>query len=299
MRLFGTAAMGADEQGGSAQFRSQVLFESDKLRAIVRTATIRATSTTTMDVPANTACLWFKRQGTILLRTPSDTRWSILPVGSVSLLRGPANLTLRVARGEQECRILTWALPSTPGLLDDALIDPAKPSDRLSVMTQPVNPLFVTAVDRLNRALNGKRGDVEALLFSVIYESCAYLKTGVSSFGLTPLPIDLAEGIVDLTEAVRKNPEQAWPLKDAADFVGYSPFHFSRVFKASVGYGFHEFVDRCRTEMAVELLRTTDSPIDVIATAAGFGTTQGLRESVKEYLGLVPSELRSDPDPGE
>jgi transcriptional regulator GlxA family with amidase domain len=60
--------------------------------------------------------------------------------------------------------------------------------------------------------------------------------------------------------------------------------------------GFHEFVDRTRTEYAVHLLTSTDHAIDVVATEAGFGTTQGLRESVKEYLGLVPSELRSTPE---
>ncbi len=288
--------MGGDELSGSAQIRNQVLFESDKVRLHVQTVSIRQTTNTTMEVPANTACLWIKRQGTILVRTPSDTRWNVLPVGSLSLIKGPTTLTIRLARGDQESRILSWALPSTPGLLESALSDPSRPGDRTNIVTQPINPGFVSAVDRLGKAINGKHVDSQALLFSVIYEACAYLTLAGSSFGLTPLPHDLTEGIVDLTEAVRKNPEQPWPLKDAADYVGYSPFHFSRVFKASVGYGFHEFVDRCRTEMAVELLRTTDSPIDVIATAAGFGTTQGLRESVKEYLGLVPSELRSDPD---
>ena len=81
--------------------------------------------------------------------------------------------------------------------------------------------------------------------------------------------------------------------------AGYSPFHFSRVFKNLVGYGFHEYVDRSRTECAVEMLCTTDSAVDVVASSCGFGTTQGLRESVKEYLGLVPSELRAIPDPIE
>jgi AraC-like DNA-binding protein len=95
---------------------------------------------------------------------------------------------------------------------------------------------------------------------------------------------------------VRENPALPWPLKDAADMAGYSPFHFSRVFKGLVGYGFHEYVDRCRTECAVELLVTTDMPVDLVASTCGFGTTQGLRESVKEYLGLVPSELRAVPD---
>ena len=47
------------------------------------------------------------------------------------------------------------------------------------------------------------------------------------------------------------------------------------------------------------MLCTTDNAVDVVASSCGFGTTQGLRESVKEYLGLVPSELRAIPDPIE
>jgi AraC-like DNA-binding protein len=62
------------------------------------------------------------------------------------------------------------------------------------------------------------------------------------------------------------------------------------------GFGFHEYVDRCRTETAIEMLCNTDEPIDTVAAMTGFGTTQGLRESVKEYLGLVPSEIRAVPD---
>jgi len=89
-----------------------------------------------------------------------------------------------------------------------------------------------------------------------------------------------------------KKPDAPWPLKDAAAMAGYSPFHFSRVFKSLAGYGFHEFVDRCRTEFAVGKLCQGELAVDVVASASGFGTTQGLRESIKEYLGLVPSELR-------
>ena len=68
------------------------------------------------------------------------------------------------------------------------------------------------------------------------------------------------------------------------------------MFKAIVGYGFHEYVDRCRTELAVRMLSTTDEPVDIISAEAGFGTAQSLRESVKYHLGLLPSELRAAPD---
>ena len=113
---------------------------------------------------------------------------------------------------------------------------------------------------------------------------------------LAAIPSDLPDTIKDLVSRVRQSPSHGWPLRDAADAAGYSPFHFSRVFKNLVGYGFHEYVDRCRTESAVELLCTTDQPVDLVASTCGFGTTQGLRESVKEYLGLVPSELRTIPE---
>ena len=73
-------------------------------------------------------------------------------------------------------------------------------------------------------------------------------------------------------------------------------FQDVRVFKQMVGYGFHEYVDRCRTELAVNLLVSSNIAVDNVATNAGFGTTQGLRESVRDYLGLVPSEFRSLPE---
>ena len=44
------------------------------------------------------------------------------------------------------------------------------------------------------------------------------------------------------------------------------------------------------------MLVSSDSPVDGVASACGFGTTQGFRESIKEYLGLVPSELRGLPE---
>jgi AraC family transcriptional regulator len=127
----------------------------------------------------------------------------------------------------------------------------------------------------------------------------ARLVVGADQVQLAAVPLDLPDTIRDLVAKVRASPSLAWPLKDAADMAGYSPFHFSRVFKNLVGYGFHEYVDRSRTECAVEMLCTTDNAVDVVASSCGFGTTQGLRESVKEYLGLVPSELRSIPEPIE
>jgi transcriptional regulator GlxA family with amidase domain len=164
------------------------------------------------------------------------------------------------------------------------------------VACKPIDPYYKEAIDRFNKALAGPPDSVEPLVVSFLYEVCTKIMSSVDQVQLAATPLDLPETIKELITKVRQNPALAWPLKDAADMAGYSPFHFSRVFKNLVGYGFHEYVDRCRTECAVELLVTTEMAVDLVAGTCGFGTTQGLRESVKEYLGLVPSELRAIPD---
>ena len=157
---------------------------------------------------------------------------------------------------------------------------------------KPINPGLADAYARFEQALKNQ-DTAEPLVMAIVHELVAKLMTGGDEVQLAAIPNDLPDTIFQLTKRVREKPAQPWPLKDAADAAGYSPFHFSRVFKALVGYGFHEYVDRRRTEVAIDLLCNSDNPVDLVASTSGFGTTQGLRESIKEYLGLVPSELRA------
>jgi len=114
---------------------------------------------------------------------------------------------------------------------------------------------------------------------------------------LAALPLDLPETIKELIVKVRKNPAAPWPLKDAADMAGYSPFHFSRVFKSLVGYGFHEFVDRSRNRVRVENAGNDGERGGPRGFDLRLWHHAGLRESVKEYLGLVPANSAPSPTP--
>jgi AraC-like DNA-binding protein len=193
--------------------------------------------------------------------------------------------------------ILTWPSRATP-VLEVWLQGRtgARANAARSVACKPIDPHFQDAYQRFDNAVKGPAETMEPLVLSFLYEVATRLMSSGDQVQLAALPSDLPETVKELIVKVRKNPAAPWPLKDAADMAGYSPFHFSRVFKSLVGYGFHEFVDRSRTECAVEMLVTTESAVDLVASTCGFGTTQGLRESVKEYLGLVPSELRAVPD---
>ena len=260
--------------------------------------TVTRTATGYLVVPTGMSALCINLKGTLIARTGVQGKLVLIPPRSLTFIRG-ARLIVQAARGEHQTQVLSWENRVTP-LLDNWITTRiARASSGLTrnIACRAIDPHFKVAVARFDQALETPNEMMEPMVISVIYEIVSRLMVGSDQIQLAAVPHDLPDTIRDLVLQVRKNPALGWPLRDAADAAGYSPFHFSRVFKNLVGYGFHEYVDRCRTEAAVELLCSTDQAVDTVATACGFGTTQGLRESVKEYLGLVPSELRAIPEP--
>lgn len=260
--------------------------------------TVARTATGYLVVPSGMCSLCVNLKGTLIARTGVQGRLVLIPPRSITFIRG-ARLILQAARGEHQSQLLSWEGRVTP-LLDNWIstrVNRSNSNSPRSVACRPIDPHFKTTLARFDQAVANPNDTMEPLIVSVIYEFVARLMIGSDQVQLAAVPMDLPDTIRELVQRVRQNPSLGWPLRDAADAAGYSPFHFSRVFKNLVGYGFHEYVDRCRTECAVELLCTTDQAVDQVASSCGFGTTQGLRESVKEYLGLVPSELRSIPEP--
>lgn len=248
-------------------------------------------------IPAGTHAIAINGSGALLIRSATNPKLIVVPPRSITYLKGRLRLAVVAARGEHRTEIISWESELTP-LLEEWLSSrlPTKQghTGARHIACKPVHPFFVGAVDRLEEARNA--GEIsELMMTSAIYETVGRLMQGPDQVQLAIVPEDLPEALRGLTERVRAQPAQPWPLKNAADMAGYSAFHFSRVFKQIMGFGFHEFVDRCRTECAIDILITTDLAVDVVATSCGFGTPQALRESIKEYVGLVPSELRSLP----
>lgn len=260
--------------------------------------TVTRTATGYLVVPSGMCALCINLKGTLITRSGAGARLVLVPPRSITFIRG-TRLMIQAARGEHQSQLLSWEGRVTP-LLENWIstrVNRGSNTNPRSIACRPIDPHFRATVARFEDAASRPTDSMEPLMVSVIYEFVARLMIGSDQVQLAAVPAELPETIRDLVSRVRQNPALGWPLRDAADAAGYSPFHFSRVFKNLVGYGFHEYVDRCRTECAVELLCTTDQAVDQVASTCGFGTTQGLRESVKEYLGLVPSELRSIPEP--
>lgn len=248
-------------------------------------------------VPQGVNALCVNLQGAILARLAGAGKLILVPPKSIAFVRGGTRLSLQAARGDHEAMLISWVTGVAPAL--EAWVSQkavGKSGVVRPVACRAIDPHLTSFVARLDAAREGPEDLVEPLLLGLIHEGVAQLLSEPNEMQLATVPSGLQKSVEDLIREVRVTSAQSWPLKEAADKAGYSPFHFSRVFKMMVGYGFHEYVDRCRTEAAVEMLLNTDNAIDLVASACGFGTTQGLRESIKEYLGLVPSELRNVPD---
>ena len=112
------------------------------------------------------------------------------------------------------------------------------------------------------------------------------------SFSLLPSIDQNLIGLIDLVKAIKQNPEFDWNLNASADFAGYSPFHLSRTFRASIGVGLPTFVELCRTEVAIDKLLATNDPINIISCECGFGSSQAMRSAIRQYTGLLPTEIR-------
>lgn len=130
------------------------------------------------------------------------------------------------------------------------------------------------------------------MMIGILYSTIGQMMSLKDEVDLCPIDHLFPETMLPLLKMVRKDPAKYWPVPEAANIVGYSGHHFSRVFKQYSGMRFQAFVERCRTSYAIELLITTKMSVDAVATKAGFGAPQALRDAFKEILGIMPSDLR-------
>ncbi|MEU0088381.1 helix-turn-helix domain-containing protein [Streptomyces sp. NPDC006274] len=81
-------------------------------------------------------------------------------------------------------------------------------------------------------------------------------------------------------------------LRDLADQESMSVRTFTRRFREEVGISPGQWLTQQRVERARHLLESTDLSIDQVATDAGFGTAQSMRQHLQAALGVPPTVYR-------
>lgn len=74
--------------------------------------------------------------------------------------------------------------------------------------------------------------------------------------------------------------------------LGYHPYYLSRVFGEIYGISIHKYLVDCRLKNALQMLQTTEDPIETVGYNCGFSTPTRFSASFKAKYGIVPSKVR-------
>jgi len=95
-----------------------------------------------------------------------------------------------------------------------------------------------------------------------------------------------------IAQLVQADLQHRWPVRQLADAVGLSCFHFCRSFKAASGQSPHAYVTRLRMEEALRLVRSTSRPFFDIALDTGYSAAAHFSQTFRRYWGVTPREAR-------
>jgi AraC family transcriptional regulator len=84
-------------------------------------------------------------------------------------------------------------------------------------------------------------------------------------------------------------------LRNLAEAVHISGFHFHRIFKAILGECPGRYIRRLRMEKVAFRLTATEQTLVEIAEQTGYQSSQALSKAFRKYYGLAPSEFRKRP----
>lgn len=134
-------------------------------------------------------------------------------------------------------------------------------------------------------------------IFLQVYEDYMKIDTLHSADSLLDESPTYSERFTSFLNYVDVHYAEDITLNDAAKALGFSKFHFSRIFKQHTGFTFHEYLIHKRIQVAQSLL-AADLLVTDIAFQTGFNNLTSFCRCFKKYAGSSPSEYRKifDPD---
>lgn len=102
----------------------------------------------------------------------------------------------------------------------------------------------------------------------------------------------MVEPSKQLIEFIEDHLPREISLPDLAALTGYSPDHFSRLFKRAFGVTPYQYILARRVERAKSLLRDPNYSILEVALACGFCTQAHLNTVFKARTGMTPGAYR-------
>ena len=100
-------------------------------------------------------------------------------------------------------------------------------------------------------------------------------------------------GVVELLQYIERSYGEPLTLDDMASHVGFSKFHFIRLFKEYTGTTFYDYLTNKRIQHAKQLLASNMGITDV-AFSCGFNNQTSFCRTFKKVCGCPPTEYRQN-----
>lgn len=94
------------------------------------------------------------------------------------------------------------------------------------------------------------------------------------------------------TEYIEQHLMDHISIDDVASEVGYSLFHFSRLFNQYIGHSPYDYLIRRRLTEAAKVIMDTQQSIMAISLDYGFNTAVSFSRAFKKMFGIAPVQLR-------
>jgi len=96
-----------------------------------------------------------------------------------------------------------------------------------------------------------------------------------------------------VVEVIRARLDEDVSLPALAEHAHVSPFHFARLFRATVGMPPHQFVLRQRVQRSLTLLKAGSLPLAEVAIASGFHDQPHFTAAFRKVVGTTPAAYRA------
>ncbi|WP_322032632.1 AraC family transcriptional regulator [Paraburkholderia sp. J76] len=231
--------------------------------------------------PSGSARLVQTRAGAVHSGTISAGTAYLMPAGCDSVWEGDSGQSVRMRvspslvalAGEQLGREHVPVEIRSVFLVRDLVIERLAQSF-VHEIGMPAHPAQMLIVDSLSTAL------------------AAHLLRAYNAFepaGSTPERSLGKLEVARLTEFIEENLDRPICLEDLAALVNVSRFHFSRLFKRTIGVTAISYVEQCRIRRAKSLILETALPLAQIALAAGFADQSHFTRRFQRHVGCTPA----------
>jgi AraC family transcriptional regulator len=100
--------------------------------------------------------------------------------------------------------------------------------------------------------------------------------------------------LLQVLDYINEHLHQDIKLADLAQLLGMSQFHFSHVFKQSIGTAPYQYLLQQRIERAKQLLKQKERSIMDIALECGFNSHSHLSKQFRQFTGMTPTAYRAN-----